>query len=219
MQGAVVRALLAALMLSLGGCNLVVSQHPWFSADDALGAPLLRDGLWVMTDDPDCKVREAKPAERWPECADMIVVRGQEWLSLRGERKDGTNEYKWDAGPVLIAHGSPPILQIRPRGSDDPNDSAFTYAALRPLSFDKNGKATALDLWAAQCGPLPNKADSKRSEGEADARYVTDRPFPGLTVMDDNCTADSIASLRNAAALSEALGNHSQMHWVRDGWR
>jgi hypothetical protein len=101
----------------------------------------------------------------------------------------------------------------------------YTYAAVRP-QYDDDQRVIAFELWAVQCGPLPEPARSARSRrgrGGADKvedaqESVTDRPFPGLTVVDSDCVAESADALRRAAVLSESLGK-SGSHWVRDGWR
>jgi hypothetical protein len=218
MRGAIGLLLLALVALDLGGCNLVVSPEPWFTAANAIGAPVLRNGLW-LTDDADCKVRELRPAERWPKCAKIFVVRDGEWLSLQRDQAEGDAGYKWESVPSLIASGDPPIVQTQMEGEDATR--VYVYLALRPTGFDEAGRVTSLEDWWVQCGPLPPDATVK-SPGGRDAvedSYVTDQPFPGLTVEDHDCTAADVDTLRGAAKLSEPLERHGRMHWIRDGWR
>ena len=84
----------------------------------------------------------------------------------------------------------------------------------------------AFETWFIQCGPLPEPKPSPRPKkgswtDQADELppSVTDKPFPGLTVIDDVCTAENAEALRRAAVLSEALGQKEKSRWVREGWR
>ena len=71
-MGSRAAALLCACIF-LGGCNIVVSKVPVFTASDSVGAPALKPGLWLAEKD-DCKLDEAAPVASWPECADPLVV-------------------------------------------------------------------------------------------------------------------------------------------------
>ena len=239
---------LAAMLGGLSGCNTLVSDEPWFTEADAQPRPTLRDGLWLSAE-PDCRVTAARPAERWPDCASASFVRGQETWSMRWDDTDERGRRRktfagWEladphAGWLLVANGDHLIVQQRAsvaeattppsregdreaRGSVPPN---YTYGALRLLGQDEEGKATAMEFWLVQCGPLPEQLSSRRQRRRARTAEtataqagVTDRPFPGLTVVDDNCTAESVDAVRNAAVLSEALEPPMQMRWVRPGW-
>ena len=53
------------------------------------------------------------------------------------------------------------------------------------------------------------------------SRFVTDKPFKGLKIDGDSCTAKDIAALRRAAARSEAVAGGDGYSiilscWVRD---
>ena len=50
---------LALAALLLGGCSMVTSPEPMFTAADAVGAPALRDGLWGGEDCRPSEVRKA----------------------------------------------------------------------------------------------------------------------------------------------------------------
>jgi hypothetical protein len=239
---------LAAILPGLSGCNMVVSEEPWFSAADAAPAPVLRDGLWRSTES-DCRFEETKPAEQWPDCADAVFVRGEERWSMRWKDTDERGRHRrtfagWQSGNPLhdglaVPNGDHLIVQFRSDGAPDasPSDAAdhgageaetpsYMYAAIRPAEYDGEGKATVLETWGVQCGPLPDpkpsprrQSRSRRDEAEETTASVTDRPFPGLTVVDDDCIAESAEALRRAAVLSEALGNKNKSRWVREGWR
>jgi hypothetical protein len=227
-----------ALSTGLAGCNLVVSEEPWFTAADAAPVPVLRDGLWLQAD-PGCRVDEAEPAERWPECAQAIFVRGKERWTMRWDQEPGRRRRSfagWESDNVelsdalLIENGDHLIVQDPPpaqvtQAAEVGEREVYTYAALRPVRHDDRGEVTAIKLWLVQCGPLPEqkheRAGRSRRDDDAEqaASYVTDRPFPGLTVVDNDCLATSDEALRNAAVLSEALGQPFEMRWLREGWR
>lgn len=249
MQQALRVVAVTVLLFGLSGCNLLVSEEPWFSAADAQPAPSMRDGLWLSAT-PDCRVDERKPAERWPDCASATFVRGEErwsmqWedLDARGRRRRtfaGWESAESDGDTLFVANGDHLIVQSRAEGeaqaapTDEPAPGAETeraagygYGAIRLLSHDEAGKVTALEFWYVQCGPLsePELTPARRRRLRDDPELVeerndvTDDPFPGLTVVDDNCVADSVDAVRNAAALSEALQPPSQIRWIREGWR
>jgi len=239
---------LAVFLLGLSGCNIVVSKDPWFTAADAAPMPTLRDGLWLSAA-PDCRVDEAQPAERWPDCADASFVRGEERWSMRWDDTDERGRHRrtfagWEAvdpyrDGLFVANGDHLILQVQTgedsdaplsdgvgEGAEESEHRGYIYGAIRPVLRDGEGKVTALETWLIQCGPLPEpkpaarrKGRSRRDEPEEAPPSVTDRPFPGLTVVDDVCVAESIEALRRAAVLSEALGKKDKSRWVREGWR
>lgn len=245
MSQALRAAAASAFLVALSGCNLVVSEEPWFTAADAAPEPTLRDGLWLGTA-PDCPVDEAKPAEKWPDCASATFVRGRELWSMQWDDTDERGRRRrtfagWKSGEpdlpdaLLIANGDHLIVQA-PSDAEEAGQKAdgeqpggYTYAALRPVRHDEQGKVTAMELWLVQCGPLARpqpsrdrRGRSRRDDGLFDedaATYVTDQPFPGLTVVENDCVATSVDALRKAAILSEALAPHHKMRWVRDGWR
>ena len=61
-------AVLALLGLGLSGCNMVHSSKPMFSAADAAGGPVFRDGVWASPE-PGCQFDPNTPVEAWPKCA------------------------------------------------------------------------------------------------------------------------------------------------------
>jgi hypothetical protein len=226
-----------ALTLSvwLAGCNLVVSEEPWFTAADAAPEPILRDGLWIQAE-PGCRVDETRPAERWPECANATFVRGDERWTMRWDPgRRGRRFAGWEPGDaelsdaLLIDNGDHLIVQDPPPAkeigqvAEEGSREVYAYAAIRPILHDDQGNVTALEIWFVRCGPLREDDERRGSRRDDDteqaATYVTDRPFPGLTVVDNDCLATSEEALRNAAVLSEALGPPFEMRWLREGWR
>lgn len=250
--------IVAAFALSLAGCNNVVSMEPWFKTADAEGLPTFRDGLWVSAE-PDCHIDEAKPVERWPDCADATYIRNGEWWPMRWGDTDQRGRHRrsfagWMRDDSILASGDPLIGQVEMNPDDEltgklaaepgvtvtPSDDAdaeaskreltwrYLYYAARPTARDEAGRVTAIEVWGIRCGPLPEPVEPPKSprgrraddaELAEDPAYVTDQPFPGLTVVDNNCTAESVEALRRAAVLSERLDTRGSAHWVRDGWR
>jgi hypothetical protein len=229
----------AACLIGLSGCNRVISADPWFTAADAQEAPKFREGLWVSLSEEDCRVDVTRPAERWPDCAQASFVRGDEWLAMAWDDPDADAPRRrtfvgWQASPMLVANGNPLIGQIEMEGNEPTATSDvgvgeaeseaamgsrthfFFYAAIHPTHFDEQGKVVAFETWSVECGPRREPADD---ESVVDSSYVTDRPFPGLTVDEDNCTAESVEALRRAATLSKPLDTHGTARWLRDGWR
>jgi hypothetical protein len=221
---------------------MVVSKEPWFTEAEAQPMPTWRDGLW-RADEPDCRFDERKPVERWPECAEPTVVRDGERWSMRWDETDergrrrrtfaGWELDKSDEDGLLVANGDHLIVQV-PTDLENPEETVehgeapggYTYAAVRPR-YDDERRIVSFEIWAVQCGPLPEpalppnarrrgRAAPDESLGEAS---VTTQPFPGLTVVDSNCEAESAQALRRAAVLSETLGQAAKSHWVREGWR
>lgn len=213
-NGKIQCALLAASLL--GGCNLVISEQPWFAADAA--APRLKQGLWVNLDPNGCTFDSAKPVDDWPECAEPMIVRGDSYV-VRDENSENGN--KWEELAHVVAAGTPLVDQIEWRRKDK---AAYLYMGLAATARDADGAITEVKRWLVQCGPLDPPGKDKQVEA-GPPRMVTSRPFAGLTLdASNNCTAASADALRGAAGLSEALasedGNSPVMgHWVREGSR
>lgn len=196
------------VVLLLGGCNRVHTDHPLFFASDAPDAPRLRDGVWLIEDgDDDCRFDERKPATRWPDCADWMLVRGGEMLGY--DREEG-GPGEWTSLAFVLAAGDPLVLQIAMTDEGKPDYQYFGIEGEAAV----DGRITALVSWPVQCGPPPPKA----AAGEK-PRYVTLEPLPGMTLADDSCTADSAGTVRNAARASRAWEPEPGMaRWVRDGY-
>jgi hypothetical protein len=219
----------AGLLFGLSGCNNVVSTEPWFTAADTQGVPKFRDGLWLSTDDADCRVNVARPAERWPNCAHASFVRGDEWLAMEWDNPDGRRRrvfVGWQTDRTLVANGDPLIGQVEteqePSGPSNAAEAGleepswrYLYYAIQPTRLDEEGQVLAFELWGIKCGPPPEPTgDPDEAVGN-----VSEQPFPGLTIAGSNCTAGSVEALRRAAVLSEPLEAHGTARWIRDGWR
>lgn len=215
----------AALLLS--GCNMVMSQQPWFASGDA-AQPGMKDGLWVNLKGVDCKFDPAEAIQDWPDCAQPMLVTGGQYRGPgpgadedKGQLADVA---KWDKVDHLLVAGDPLIDQID-LGSGNPDgshaeDKGFLYLAARAVRRDEQGRIVELLRWPVACGPLPKRSPKAKGMPKA-ADFVTRQPFPGLTIKDAACTAKDVATLRRAAVLSEQVAepNHTPpvvSRWVRD---
>lgn len=205
-------ALLAVTLL--GGCTIVGSDKPLFTATDSVGAPVLRPGLWAMPND-DCDYDEASPAKGWPECANATVVTADR---LSGGERGPSGKTK-GALAYRIATGDPPGLQVA-APEDEKDGPKFIYAGLRPLDFDKQGRATKLRVWLALCAKPPTFED-----GKAPDLPRPDKLPEGLEARPKgSCVALNAQAARAAIKRSEEwlTGGKSEdmfltAHWVREG--
>ena len=222
--------LAAAAML--GGCNIVVSPTPVFTAADSAGAPELRPGLWA-TPRPGCSFDDSKPSARWPDCVDAFAVDG-------GMLRDVGDKAKGKPGtPYVIAAGDPLVLQARSDadvqasagasasggGAASASASAaitrsdpppYIFLAVHPLALDDRNRMIRIEAWPVLCGPPPPEPPpGTPSEKHAS---VTLHPFPGLTIQDQVCTPAGKAAVLGAAGASRAfsVGQIQTSHWVRD---
>jgi hypothetical protein len=236
---------LMVLLVSLMGCsNRVISNEPWFHEEPSQTRPRIRDGVWITTE-PHCKVDESEPAERWPACAHWSYQRGGQSLSVPWN-EDGRGRHRrraygaWNATESLVVSGEPMISQdtecpltpkeapvdnmpmaasgaapspppAEPTPVESRRPAAFCYGGARATAVDIEGRITAFEAWPVFCGPWPRK-DGK----------VTDHPWAGIVLVDDNCNATSEAALREAARRSRdvavAVEIIGRSQWVRDGW-
>ena len=214
---------------SLSGCNMVVSERPWFEAPSG---PQLKDGIWAMLDTEDCAVDPAIALPDWPDCARPVLVRGGEYLGpASGDDElppvQRLDPARWDKIVHVLADGTPQIDQIaskRPVSASGPpvdgvdvDKPFYIYTAVQPVATDGTGQITARRRWPVLCGPKP----SRKAGMTGRSRFVTDKPFKGLKIDGDSCTAKDLAALRRAAAGSEAIAGGDGYsiiisRWVRD---
>ena len=209
---------LASLAL-LGGCNVLMTKDPLFSAADGAGAPRLRPGVWEQAPSGDCTVDESQPLASWPSCANGFVVEDNGTV---GSFSQHDGKQVWTTTPYVLAAGDPPIFQIHL--SDDSAGAGtpplFVYAAIRATKSDEAGRVVAISAWVVLCGPPP-PADAKAPDGKTQ-RYGTLAPAAGLTMDADanDCTTTSQDAARHAAAESEHWtkpDGFTASHWLRDG--
>ncbi len=207
------------LALALGGCNLVVADHPLFTAENAAGAPLLRTGLW-NTPKADCAVDEFKPVADWPDCAGPIVIRKDEVFDPQKGRSEGS---------YVFAAGDPRIIQAplnlgggetdTTKSTVSSNKPLFAFIAVEPQRMDDQGRIVEFKSWLVQCGPPPPEAPKSSKKLPQPTDFLTRRPLPGLKPdrKSGMCLADAQGPVRNAAAKSRAwTENLNTSHWVRD---
>ncbi len=211
-------AVLCAGML-LGGCNLVISQQPWFSAEQA--GPRLKEGVWVNLDPEGCTFDSALPVTDWPECAQPMLVQGNDYVLREEAEQEGAP--RWHSVSHLIVAGAPLIDQIEWRDKDENGErtrKVYLYTGLAVIARDADGAATEVRRWLVQCGPMD--ARPRKPGSTPRPQTVTRRPFPGLKVEGSNCTAANAEALRAAARASESLAGNDRSapvigRWVRGG--
>ena len=194
-------ALIAALLL--GGCeNYVVSEKPWFSTEDAVGAHAVRTGWWVA-DASDCPVDPAAPSTAWPDCANATLV-PLDWQGVF---------WATDGSQQILAEGDPMIVQYELLTSKDaavPSQHGYLYFGFDALKRDAEGRALVLRYWPALCGPpRPDRPGA-----------ATRRPWRGLSLKrEGGCIANDIGALRRAIERSRAVDTQTpKARWVRE-WR
>jgi hypothetical protein len=225
---------IAASLVLLSACNVVVTKTPLFAPKDAAGAPTLRPGVWLFFKEDGCQVDEHRPFTEWPDCVGGgLVSEGR----VRGH-KSGAPPDQLEDTPVVLAAGDPRIMQAQvdvdlsvnaeasasggatatASGQSSAHAKPYGYAAVRPTKFDPEGRITAFTLWPVLCGPPP----PKDKDGN-DTAPATLKPLPGLMMKkgDAVCTTDSAGALRGAAKASEAWADKPlrESHWVRDADR
>lgn len=208
-----------AAALLLAACNRVETDHPLFGEADAAGAPVLRDGVWLLENkasfdlmidresDSECRVDTRRAPSRWPDCAVWLVVEGGQ---MRVPRQNEKKRLGWDRQLLAVAGGEPPILQVG--DVDEDGEQAFTYYGFKPTA-SVDGRVTAFDAWTVDCGPPPPQGDGQPT------RYLTWELSPGLVAKGDNCTTDSRDALRTAARASTAWQTPGRLTWVTDRYR
>ncbi|MGI9170227.1 MAG: hypothetical protein ACR2FH_08645, partial [Caulobacteraceae bacterium] len=203
---------LVLVLTLLGGCNVVVTRTPLFSAADEAGAPALRPGVWRAAVDPACAVDEATPLGDWPPCAGGVALRPGEGAYHNRDTAKGVLTHE----PFVFAGGEPRIGQARVVLSGDikleGDATPYIYAGARATKLDDRGRIVAVLLWPVQCGPP--------RIGATDGDTTTLHPLPGIQMKanDPVCAAPSAAVLRAAARASEAWAEKPlNAHWVRDG--
>jgi hypothetical protein len=205
--------LIALAALTLGGCNLVMSDKPVFTPADAEGAAPLRPGVWAAPD-AGCAFDEAQPVAAWPKCAGGSVVTPTEAWGADDPSKH--NAY-------VLAAGDPRVLQAVADISTSDNVSApkgpiYLFLAVKPLASDGQGRIVKAEVWIIQCGPPPPppKADAKEQPKPED--YATKHPLPGMIMSDGACSPRDKAAVLGAAGPSRAWAEGVMtLHWVRDG--
>jgi hypothetical protein len=216
---------LLAVTLALGGCNLVVSEKPVFTAADVAGTPSLRPGVWSASQ-PGCDFKSSDPVAKWPKCAGGGVITATAIMASVDASSPGAADQPPPTLakpqmtiPYILAAGDPRVMQIDvklPAGVQGP-PALFYFAALKPTARDTDGRVVQAEIWPIQCGPPPPPKPAA-ANGDADVGGVTDHPLPGLKISDGMCTPTDKAAVLNAAKASRAWADQiGTLRWVRDG--
>lgn len=211
------RLLLLLLGLPLlAACNQVYTRQPLISEAHEAGDPEFRPGLWSVTGyNEDCKFDIRKPSRDWPDCAIGIEFhRGQMFFVTGHDRALAQTLRLVDGDPILVqGKWHTDVLKDprapEPRDTDNPF-YGWVYYAVTPLRMDGEGHMLEAKLVQAQCGFVPPPPAGRP------APKVTDRPYPGLVVVRDNCQAKDLDTVRRALQLSAGLGEPRTLKWVRD---
>jgi hypothetical protein len=211
------RKTLAAAILCLGlqACSMVGAEKPLFAAADAAGAPPLRPGLWAMPETGCQGFDPAQPADKWPGCANMIIVRTG---TVGGDEHEDDGSIKKRELAYVLAAGDPRILQLAAPDDRKPDEPPYLFLGVKPSKTDPEGRIIEGRLWLVLCEPIPTN----------DKMFAKHKPhpLPGLRPMKDGegCLADAQGPVRAAAAASEGWLRKADLedaiitaHWVRDG--
>jgi hypothetical protein len=135
-----------------------------------------------------------------------VIGKDGSWYS----RKEDSDE--WERITPILAFDDPVVGQIElPKeiAIKEGSEALFLYFAFQPQDRDSQGRIIAIRNWLVQCGPL--------SSSGRNGLKATEAPFDGLTVQEDNCEADSVEALRNAAARSAELQDGGKYaRWMHD---
>lgn len=201
-------ALVLGGAFALSGCNMVVSDEPWLAR--SAEAVKMKPGIWVDLDDPDCDYDVDTPVRDWPACADPALVTA-DGRFFGYEKKDD----EWNEIEMIFDTSMPVVIQIRmpeELAAQAPEAPAFLYAGMRPVTTGADGYVSEMATWLLTCGPVDKTEGAVDDAGE----FVTKQPFAGLTMVGENCHADDLAALRNAALESEALEDEvDTVRWVK----
>ncbi|MDE2403944.1 MAG: hypothetical protein KGM17_04415 [Sphingomonadales bacterium] len=224
-----IRAAVAVLALPLAACNVVVSQHPWFTAgaDD----PRLAPGLWVALQNDACTFDATRPLASWPECAKPFFVRGRELLSPPEPDKEQpardaavfADPARWQSSTPVIVAGNPMVMELRAdvvQPASEPAPKFYLYLALQPLAQAADGTLQALRIWPVFCGPPPppSRQGETQTLDQLGSSGVSKRLFPGLKRAKVGCEASGADAIRKAAALSEGVAAANEMPPFKARW-
>lgn len=199
--------LISLATLALAGCdNRLSTDTAVLTAADRSGVQL-RSGLWRV-DDRSCEVDEEDNPRDWPDCAEWMLVRDGEMLTLGPRDDDHHNALVWKRAPYVLAGGSVQALQVR-------QDDDFSLYGVRALETDDNGRATRISRWTIACGP--EEPTSRRNDDGTREKSI--RPLPGVRMVGDHeCRPEGADGLLAAARADEETAERLvTLRWVRGG--
>ena len=183
---------LLPILALLGACNIAVSDKPMFSEEQRSSTLILADGLWVR-EKPDCEFDRSKPKEKWPKCADWMILKASKAIDGSDMKPEESVE------DVFIADGDPPLIQAKIEPKDD--KVIYGFLVLKVEQIGPSGKVRSGRAWTVPCGTSQN-GSTKIS------------PYPGFS---EECMPSSVAALRAAAAKGAAEPDDIvELRWVRD---
>lgn len=206
--------LFAALMLA--ACNQVYTRQPLFSEAHEVGDPEFRPGLWSVSGyNEDCKFDIRRPLRDWPDCAIGVEFRRGQMFFITGHDRALAQTLRFVDGDPILIQGKWHTDVLKDPRAPEPKDAdnpfyGWVYYAVTPGRTDGGGKMMEAKLVQAQCGPLPAAPAGKP------APKLTDRPYPGLVVVRDNCQAKDLDTVKQALRLSAGQGEPRTLKWVRD---
>jgi hypothetical protein len=200
----------------LAACNQVYTRQPLIGEAHEGGDPEFRPGLWSISGyNEDCQFDIRKRSRDWPDCGLGIEFRrGQMFFVTSHDRALAQTLRLVDGDPILVQGKWHTDVLKDPR-APEPKDTdnpfyGWVYYAVTPLRMDGEGHIREATMVQAVCGPAPPAQPGRT------APKVTDRPFPGLQVVRDNCQAKDLDTVKRALQLSASLGEPRTLKWVRD---
>lgn len=205
----------AAPSVLLAGCNMVVSERPWFSSADAENAAKLKPGLWALS--------KCDPGNALHCTTLTIEVTGSELrrhepndLPAEATRQDALLEKT--RVNYLVIPGDPIIIQVQMRAPPElqrePGANTTAYLGFAPTERDADGQVIAGAVWPLVCGPEPKPGDANYGLQDEQGS-VTNHPLPGLTMADGfTCVANDRATLVRVARETKTMnGAPLSIHW------
>jgi hypothetical protein len=203
---------------TLAACNQVYTRQPLMSEAREQGDPEFRPGLWKIDMPGDdlihCQFDIRKNRRDWPACAVGLEVRRDQMFLVTGHDRALAETYRLvDGEPILLQlHLHTDILRDsrvpEPKDTDNPF-YGWMYAGITVRKTDAAARVTEAELVWADCGPLPPNTDPALTT-------VTSRPYPGLTVVTNNCMAKDLDAVKNALAESAKSNTPVPIRWIRD---
>lgn len=207
---------LLLVTLMLAACNQVYTRQPLLPERREAGDPEFRPGLWSVSGyNETCRFDIRKRLRDWPDCAVGVEFRRGQMFFVTGHDRALAQTLRLVEGDPIVVQGKWHTDILKDPRAPEPKDTdnpfyGWVYYAVTPGRTDGNGRMLEARLVQAQCGALPPPQPGKAPP------KVTDRPYPGLVVVRDNCQAKDLDAVKRALQLSAGLGEARTLKWVRD---